>query len=70
MSCTVSSSQNLRCSSFPLPNIDLLLAYQPIHYTLLPFKQSHFGNILRADRSQIERAHALASQLTIPQDNL
>lgn len=70
MSCTVSSSQDLRGSSFPLPHTDMLLVHQSIHYSLLPFKQSNFSRVLRIDTSQIKRTHAPAPQLTIPKDNL
>lgn len=70
MSCIKSSSQDLRGSSFPLPHIGMLLVYQPIYYTVLPFKQSDSSSILRIDRSQIKRTHALASQLPISKDNL
>lgn len=70
MGCIMSSSQNLKGSSFPLPHIGMLLVYQPIYYTVLPFKQSDFSSRLRTDRSQINRTHALASQLTVSEDNL
>lgn len=54
MSCFVSSSQDLRGSSFPLPHTDMLLVHQSIHYSLLPFKQSNFSSVLRIDTSQIK----------------